>query len=174
MLHLLNKMAVDFTWLAQGMPLFGFFLVFFIMYAILAKSKILGEGIINIFVSAIFAIVFITFSPGIEYVQVILPWFSILIIALFLLLVIVGLSQKDMDKFMVPWLAWIFIIFLTIIIIFAGVVVFSPVLLPGQSDSGGNSFLISVKNFIYGEKFLGAALLLILAAVTSWILLKKK
>jgi len=169
-------MAVDFTWLSQGMPLFGFFLVFFIMYAILAKTKILGEGFINIFVSAIFAIVFITFSPGIEYVQVVLPWFSILIIALFLLLVIVGFSQKDMSKFMAPWLAWVFIIFLAVIIISAGIVVFNPSLspyLPGQSDTGGNAFLISVKNFVYGEKFLGAALLLILAAITSWILLKK-
>ncbi len=170
-------MALDYTWLSQGMPLFGFFLVFFIMYAILAKTKILGEGFINIFVSAIFAIVFITFSPGIEYVQVILPWFSILIIALFLLLLIVGFSQKDMSKFMAPWLAWVFIAFLAIIIISAALVVFNPMFgpyLPGQSDSGGNAFLISVKNFIYSQKFLGAVLLLVLAAITSWILLKKK
>jgi len=170
-------MAVDLTWFSWGMPIFGFFLVFFVMYAILAKSKILGEGIINIFVSAIFAVVFVNFSPGVEYVQVILPWFSILLIALFLLLVIVGFSQKDMSKFMAPWLAWVFIAFLVIIIIISAIVVFNPVLnpyLPGQPDSGGNNFLISVKNFVYSEKFLGAVLLLVLAAITSWVLLKKK
>lgn len=78
---------------------------------------------------------------------------------------------------MAPWLAWVFIAFLVIIIIISAIVVFNPVLnpyLPGQPDSGGNNFLISVKNFVYSEKFLGAVLLLVLAAITSWVLLKKK
>ena len=169
--------TIDYSWLNYFMPIFGFLFVFVVMYAVLAKTKLLGEGqFTNSFVSFIFAIIFVSFSPGIDFVETVIPWFVILFIALFLVMIIVGLSQKKVDDFMKPWMAWVFIVLLAIVFLISAMVVFNPVLgpyLPGQSDVGGEAFLISVKHFLYSERFLGALLLLGIAAVTAWILTKK-
>ena len=171
-------MALDFSWLGYYMSFFGFMLVFLVMYSILAKTKILGDSsFMNFFVSFIFAIIFVAFSPGIDYVQTVLPWFSILIICLFMVLILIGFSQKKMDDFMKPWLAWVAIVILVIIFLISAIVVFNPVIkpyLPGQSSASGDTFLLVVVGFIYSEKFLGAVLLIIIAAATSWIIAKGK
>jgi len=157
-------MALDLSWLSYYMSIFGFILVFVVMYAILIKTKILGENsFINAFVSFIFAIIFISFSPGVDYIGTVVPWFAILLICLFLVMVIVGLSQKKMEDFMKPWIAWVFIILLIVIFLASAFVVFNPFF-------EAHPF---VKDFVVGERFLGAALLLVIAAITSWILTKK-
>ena len=89
---------------------------------------------------------------------------------------IIGFSQKKMDDMMKPGLAWAFIVLLAVVFLISAIVVFNPVLepyLPGQPDTGGDAFLLSIKHFIYSQKFVGAALLLIIAAVASWIITKK-
>ncbi|MEK6890582.1 MAG: hypothetical protein AABX03_00425 [Nanoarchaeota archaeon] len=169
-------MALDVSGLSYFMSIFGFLFVFLVMYAILVKTNILGESpFINSFVSFVFAIIFVVFSPAVKYVQTIVPWVAILVICLFFVLVIVGFSQKDMSSFMKPGLAWVFIILLAIIFLVSAIVVFNPFLkpyLPGSSG-GGDPFLLSIKNFAYSDKVLGAVLLLIIAALTSWFITKK-
>ncbi len=170
-------MPIDVSWLGFYMPIFGFLFVFVVMLAILLKTEILGDNVFtNSFVSFIFAIIFITFSPGIDFVSTIVPWFAILIIALFFVLMIVGFSQKDVDDFMKPWLAWVFIVLLIVVFLISAIVVFHPVLepyLPGTVDDGGNDFLNSVADFFYGEQFLGGLLLLVVAVAASWLIGKK-
>jgi purine-cytosine permease-like protein len=169
--------AIDVSWLNFYIPIFGFLFVFVVMFAILIKTKVLGDNpFTNSIVSFVFAIIFITFSPGIDLVEMILPWFVILMISLFFVLLIVAFSQKDMDKFMKPGLAWFFIGVLAIIFLVSSIIVFNPFLspyLPGSDDSGGNESLLAIKNFIYGEKFLGAFLLLAIAVAVSWLITKK-
>jgi hypothetical protein len=168
-------MALDVSWLNFYMPVFGFFFVFVVMFAILLKTKILGDNAFtNSFVSFIFAIIFITFSPGIDLFATILPWFVILVVVLFFVLIIIGFSQKEMDSFMKPWLGWVFIIALMVVFLISAVVVFNPVLqpyFPGQPAEGN---LENVKNFFYGEQFLGGALLLVIAVAASWLIARKK
>src|SRR3990167_1100291 len=108
--------TIDYSWLNYFMPIFGFLFVFVVMYAILIKTKILGEGeFVNAFVSFIFAIIFVSFAPGVEYVKTVVQWIAILIICLFLVLVIAGLSQKKLDDFLKPGLGWFFIGLLAIV-----------------------------------------------------------
>ena len=145
----------DIAWLGYYLPIFGFLLVFTVMFAILAKTKILGDSAgTNLIVSFIFAIIFVSFSPGVRYVGTIVPWFVILILALFFVLMIAGLSQKELDKFMNPKLAWAFIGILIIIFLWSAIVVFNPFLQPGINQ--------------YSEHFTGAAILLVVAALASW------
>ena len=81
------------------------------MYAILAKTKLLGESnFVNLFLSFIFATIFVTFSPGVDYVTTITPWFVILIISLLFVMMIIGFSQKEIDKMMKPGFSWFFIV----------------------------------------------------------------
>lgn len=170
-------MALDVSGLAYFMNIFGFLLVFLVVYAILFKTKILGESpFVNSFTSFIFAIIFVVFAPGVEYVQTIIPWVAILIICLFCVLLIAGLAQKDLDKFMKPGLAWAFIVPLIIVFLVSAIIVFNPLLtpyLPGSSGSGGNSSLLFFKDWVYSDKVLGAILLLIVAAAASWVITRK-
>ncbi|HRZ85863.1 MAG TPA: hypothetical protein P5277_03720 [Candidatus Paceibacterota bacterium] len=160
---------LDFSWLSYYMAIFGFLFVFTVMYAILTKTKILGENAFsNALVSFVIAIIFITFSPGVEYIGTFMPWFSILVICVFCVLVIIGFSQKEMDKFMKPWFAWVGIIILIFIFVLSAIKVFNPILgpyLPGGDKAMG---------FFYSEKFLGGAILLIIAAAAAWVLTKKR
>ena len=173
-----NKMSavIDFSWLNYYIPIFGFLFVFVVMYAILIKTEVLGKNAFtNSLVSFVFAIIFITFSPGVQLVEMVLPWFIVLIIALFFVLIIVGFSQKDVDKFMSPGLAWFFIIALAIVFLVSSIIVFNPFLspyLPGESTEGGNEVLLAITSFVYSERFLGAFLLLAIAVVTSWVITK--
>ena len=170
---------VDVSWLNFYMPIFGFLFVFVVMLAILMKTKVLGENqFVNLIVSFIFAIIFVTFAPGVDFVTTIIPWFVILIITLFFVLMLIGFSQKDVDAMMKPWLAWVFIGALAIVFLVSAMVVFGSAFdgwLPGQADpKDANSFLISMKNFFYGEQFLGALILFIVTVVASWLITKKK
>src|SRR3989338_6641222 len=107
---------LDFSWLVYFMGVFGFFFISVVIYAVLSKTELLGDNKpVNLFVAFVFAIIFITFSPGVEYVGAIVPWFVILFIVLFMLMVLVALSQKEVDKFMKPWVAWVFVAILVII-----------------------------------------------------------
>ena len=152
----------DVSWLAYYMPIFGFLLVFTVMYAILAKTKILGEAMgTNLIVSFIFAIIFVSFAPGVRYVQTVLPWFVVLIISLFFFLLIVGFSQKDVDAFMKPAVSWAVIGLLAVVFLWSAIVVFNPFLQP------------YIDRFTYDDRISGAVLLLAIAAAASWIMTRK-
>lgn len=152
----------DVSWLSYYMPIFGFLFVFTVIYGVLAKTNILGDsGFINLLISFVFGIVFITFAPGVDFLQTIIPGFVILIISLFFLLMIVGFSQKDVDKFMSPKIAWAFIGLLVVLFLWSAIVVFNPVLQP------------LIDNILYSERLSGAALLLVIAAAASWVLTRK-
>ena len=152
----------DVSWLAYYMPVFGFLFVFTVIYAVLSKTEILGgKALTNLIVSFTFGIIFITFAPGVAYVQTIVPWFVILMLSLFFLMMIVGFSQEDMSKFMKPSLAWAFIGLLVIIFLWSAIVVFNPFLQP------------YINNFLYSERLYGAVLLALVALAASWVLTRK-
>lgn len=157
------KMAIfDISWLAYYMPIFGFLFVFTVMYAVLSKTQVLGESpFVNLMVSFIFGIIFITFSPGVVYVQTVVPWFVILILSLFFLMMIVGFSQKDASEFMKPSIAWAFIGLLVVIFLWSAIIVFNPFLQP------------YIDKFLYSERLYGAVLLGLVAAAASWIITRK-
>ena len=169
--------VLDFSWLSYFLAIFGFLLVFVVVYAILTKTKILGENaFVNSITAFILAIIFITFSPGVQYIGAITPWFAILVVSLFFFLIIVGFSQKEIDKFMKPGITWVFIVILLIIFLISAIKVFNPVLgpyLPGASGDGADPILLKVAKFAYSDRFLGGVLLLIIALIVSWIITKK-
>ncbi len=152
----------DLNWLSYYMPIFGFIFVFTIIYAVLAKTKVLGESeFTNLLISFIFGIIFVSFTPGVIYVQTIVPWFVVLLISLLFFLMIVTFSQKEVDNFMKPGVSWLFIGILAVIFLWSAIIVFNPFLQP------------YVNRIFYSERIMGAILLLIVAGVASWILTRK-
>lgn len=165
-------MAIDVSWIGEGMPFFAFALVFIIAYAILAKTKILGEGKwINAILSLIFSVIFISFSSVREYLINVTLWFTVLITIVFFFLLTIVFIIKEPDKFMKP-LAIVFIILLSLITIIAIFYTFpsTQAYLPGQSESGANSFLLSFKHFILEERVLSGLLLLVTAIIVGFII----
>lgn len=170
-------MALDVSALTYLMPVFGFILVFVIVFAILKKTEILGDNaFIDSLVSFIMAIIFVSVSPVRQYIEAVIPWIGVLVVSLFFVLIIIGFSQKKMEDMLKPSLAWVFIILLILIFLIAALNVFAPVFepyLPGTSGTGGDTFLLQVKDFLFSERFLGALLLLVVAAIVSWWITKK-
>ncbi|MCX6748128.1 MAG: hypothetical protein NT076_00840 [Candidatus Pacearchaeota archaeon] len=158
-------MAMDISGLSFFMPLFGFLLVFTIMLALLLKTKLLGENkFVNIVISFIIAIIFATMTNVREYVQNVTPWFVVLVIALFFILIIVGLYTPKVADVVKPGFVWIFIIALILVFLIAAVTVFS-------SFSGIWS---DVTNFVTNEaRIAGAIILLIIAVIAAWVITKK-
>ncbi len=153
-------MAIDISGLSYFMPIFGFLFVFVIVYALLSKTELLGDNkFINLLISFIIAVIFSTLGSMQEYVQTVTPWFVVLVIALFFILIIIGLSQQKISEVMKPGFVWVFIILLILVFLISAIKVFS--------------IWQPIKEFVTMEgSIAGAIILLIIAAITAWVLTK--
>jgi hypothetical protein len=168
-------MAIEITGINYFMPLFSFFFVFIIVYAILAKTSILGESkFFNFLVSFIMAIIFMSFSSIELYVRNIIPWFVVLLIIVFLVLLIAAFSTKDIDKIMTNKFAWAVIAILIIIFFIVAVQVFNPVFHPDKIIASGNSNAGSqIVDFFVNSKYTGSILLIVITAIVAWVISRK-
>ena len=168
-------MAIDISGIYFFMPVFSFLFVFLIVYAILAKTKILGDStFVNFLVSFIMAIIFMSFSSLDLYVKTIIPWFIVLFISVFLVLLIAGLSTKELDKIMTKGFAWIVIIILLIIFLISAIKVFNPVFHPDLIiTSGEGTSLVEQISYASGGRVFGTILLIVIAVIVSWVLTRK-
>jgi len=155
-------MAIDISGLSYFMPIFGFLFVFVIVYALLSKIELLGDNkFINLLISFIIAVIFSTLGSMQEYVQTVTPWpwFVVLVIALFFILIIIGLSQQKISEVMKPGFVWVFIILLILVFLISAIKVFS--------------IWQPLKEFVTMEgSIAGAIILLVIAAITAWVLTK--
>lgn len=167
-------MPLNFTWLSEGLPIFGFILIFLIAYATLARTKILGEAkSINAIVSFILSIIFISFSSVRSYVINVTPWFAVLFtISFFFLMIIFFIFREEKWEIFTKPFAIVMIILFSLVLIAAIFYTFpgSQAYLPGQSEAGANDFLLNIKHFILGEEFLSGLLLLVIAIIVGFII----
>ncbi len=171
-------MTIDLSGLSFFMPVVSFLFVFVVIYALLAKTKIIGESNwIHLLISFIVAIVFISFSSMELFVRTVIPWFAVLIIVLFLVLLLGLFSSKDW----VPqsWLGWVFIGLLGLIFLISAIKVFNPIfhpdlILTSGAEGYGNSFGEQITDFFTSSKVAGSLLLVVVAVVVSWVLTKAK
>lgn len=169
-------MVLDITGIYFFMPVFSFLFVFVVVYAVLARTKVLGDQRINLLVSFIIGIIFMNFSSLDLYVRTILPWFVVLLVCLFLVLVIIGFSTKDVEKMTTPGFAWIVVAILVVIFLIAAIRVFNPMFHPElgitSAGDGQPGVLVQIRN-MFDSQVTGSVLLLILGLVVAWILTKK-
>ena len=165
-------MVMDVSWISEGMPIFAFVLIFVMAYAILAKTKVLGESkAINGILSFIFAVIFISFSSVRDYLINVTIWFTVILTIVFFFLLIIVFVIKEPESFMKP-LAIVFIILLVLVMIIAIFYTFpsTHAYLPGQNEAGADGFLLSIKHFLLEERFLNGAFLLIIAIIVGFII----
>ena len=108
-------MAADVSSFVYFAPVLVFLVVFAIMVALLHKTKLLGENMyLQIFFSFVIATIFITASSVKQLVLNVIPWFAVLLIALFLIMALLGFMGKtDIGKS--RGLSWVFIILLILV-----------------------------------------------------------
>jgi len=169
-------MAIDVSAFNYFMPLFGFLLVFVVSYALLTKAKFLGENkFIIILVSFILAIIFVTVSSARQIVLKIVPWFAVLAVLILLIALIIAISQQKIDAIMKPGVAWAFIAVLIVMFIIAAIIVFTPILAPvWEEQPDASPTLVAIKQFITSQNVLGAILVLVVAAITAWVITRKE
>ena len=169
-------MAADVSAFVYFLPILAFLIVFAIMLAVLNKTKLLGENIyVQLFFSFVIATIFVTATSVRQLVLNVLPWFAVLIIALFLLMVLIGFIGKT-DFTVGKGAGWVFVILLIIIFLVSGIKVFSGTIgpyIPGSPTAGtGDPTLTNFFGWLYSPQVAGAFLLIIVAALVSWVLVK--
>ena len=158
-------LAIDLSGLGTFMPVFGFILVFTVVYALLGKTKVLGEQkFVHIFVSFCIAIVFLISANAIEYVKVTTPIFAAFIVSLLFIMLLVGMFKKPEEFFQGKGFAIFLIIILLIIFVFSAIFVFAPII---------NQYMSGPKNFLLQPQILGVLILIGVTAFTAWLLSKK-
>ncbi len=102
------------------LPIASFLLVFIVVYAILKKTKILGDAeIVNLLISFIFAIFFIVEIQLVDFIALTTSWVTVIILLVFLFLILIAFlpSEKPFDFLIkATWLKWLIVI--TLIILF--------------------------------------------------------
>jgi hypothetical protein len=156
-------MELDIAGLLYFMPIFTFLFVFVVVYALLNKVKeTLGTNdFVNALIGFLVSTVFISVSSMRLYLETIVPWFAILVIALFFILAIVGFSQQKIEGIVSKNFIIGVVVVLIGIFLIAGVKVFSSILSP---------LFYKIKN---DDRLFGGILIFLVAALTSWLLTKK-
>jgi hypothetical protein len=168
-------MAIDISGIFFFIPVFSFLFVFLIVWSILVKTKILGDApFVNLFVSLIMAVIFMSFSALDLYVRTVIPWFIVLFVCVFLVLLLGGLASKDVMKMMGSGLGWISIVILIVIFLVAAIKVFNPVFHPDLIITSGEgiSLVQQIRYSADGAVF-GSFFLVLIAALVAWVLTKK-
>jgi hypothetical protein len=168
-------MALNISGLLFFMPVFSFLFVFLIIFALLTKTKIIGESkFVLVLISFIISIIFMSFSSAELYIRTILPWFVVLMVIVFLVLMIAMFSTKAWDKIFTPAFAWVIVGILILMFLIAAIYVFNPVLHSdlGVTSGQGTSMIEQIRTYLDGG-VAGSILLLIVAIVVAWIITKK-
>lgn len=168
-------MAVEIAGISYFAPLLAFLIVFVVVFALLNKTKLLGEEkFVQLFVSFLIATIFVSAAGVRDYVLTITPWFAVLVISLFFVLFIMGFVGKQAD-FMQRGVGVAAIIVLVVIFLVSGFVVFSGAILPYLFEGGDNPLInYFIGQGIYNSRVFGALLLLVISALVSWVLVREK
>lgn len=147
------------------MPIFAFLLVFIVIYALLVKTKVLGESsAVMLFISFILSSFFIVETSLVEFVEFSSAWFSAFIVGLFFLIVILAfIPGIDLGDFFGKnnWFAWVLLVLVVVFFITSSAYVFNWVFNWGM-----------LWNWFSSDWF-GMILLIVIALVVSFVLTKK-
>lgn len=172
--------AVDLSGVTFLAPILAFLIVIIIMFALLKKSEILGENDwINVFISLFVGAIFVGINSVRELVLNVIPWFAVLLVAIFVIMALLGLMGKT-DDVLGKGLGWFFVIVMLGIFVISGIKVFSESIvpyLPGPFfgvGSGVDEQLLFFFSWLYSPEVFGAVALIISAIAVSFVLIKGK
>lgn len=168
-------MAIDISGIFVFMPIFSFLFVFLITYSILFTTKILGDNnFINALIGFIMAIIFLSFASLDFYVRTIVPWFVVLIVCVFLVLMLFGFATNKLDWIRTKGFGFALVGILLLIFLIAAIRVFNPVFHPDLILTTGEHTSLMRQIFNPGnDRTLGTVLLVVVAAAVAYVITKK-
>ena len=156
---------IDLSAISYFNPIFSFVLLFVIVFAILQKSKILGDSKpIQVIVGLVLSLMFISVVEVRGYVESVTPWFAVLVVALFFVIFLAALGLGKTDAIAKPWLIWVFIAILAIAFIYQGY---------HSLDVASNGDYISIKHWIQDDEVSGALWLVVFGGIATFVVTRK-
>lgn len=161
---------LDIGILNYFVPIFIFILVFVIVYAVLLKTHLLGEnkGLISL-ASFVVALLFVITQAATEFIQLVTPWFVVLIIVtMCFLLIFMFLGVKpEAIAGAVTSESYVWLIMIVLIVLLG--LALTKVLGPGiaaitQEGTEESGFMSSVGSIIFHPKILGIIFILLVAS----------
>ncbi len=146
-------------------PVFLMILVYAVIYATLTKTKILGDSVnINAFIAAALTVLFAVMPGAMEFITVIAPWFVVMVIVAFSVLLVFmfgGVKADKVEKLFENSSVYWTIIILSIIILVGGfTVVYGPFFVGGAP--GGEGPGASIHKAIFNVKVITTVIVLII------------
>ena len=155
----------DISGIAYFLPVLSFLLVFLIVYVFLWKTEIAGEHwFMQTLLSFIVATIFVSAVSARDFVLSIVPWFAILVVVMFLVLLFTGFIGDDM-KGMRKGIGIGIMVIMLILFVIAAIFAFQPYY-------RGNPFFLGIKNWASQSRVFGAILLILVSIIVSWVLAK--
>lgn len=168
---------IDITGVNYFLPLLSFLVVLIFIYFILHKVKLIENKFFEFLVAFIMGVIFVSAVGPQSYILVIIPWFAILIVAVFLMAVLTGFLGGDVQKMAAKPVGIVFIVLLVLAFVVSFIFVFSSYFspyLPWNSGAGGNPDVLMVTDWLKSPRVAGSILLIAVGAVVGWILVKMK
>ncbi len=155
---------IDLSGIATFIPVFGFLLVFTVIYALLGKTKALGENkFVHILVSFVVAIIFLVSANAIKYVEIVTPWVAAFVVSLLFIVLIVGLIKGNIEEFFSKKFGWFLVVVLILIFVSSAIYIFGDVI--GK--------YITPKEILASPQIIGIVILLAVTVFASWLLTRK-
>jgi len=156
-------------------PILAFLIVALVTFAVLRKAKILGGFVyVDAFAALIVGLIFVSVQGVYELVLGVIPWFAVLLIGLFLILVLMGFIGK-VDMIGVG-VGWAFIVLMVAVFLIVGFNIFAGNIvpyLPGPFFGiGGDPQMLWALDWLYSPAIAGGILLLVFGGAVSWMLIK--
>jgi|SRR3989344_2212104 len=157
---------LDLGLLGYIAPIFSFILVFAVLYAILAKTKVLGDNnLINSVIPLVVSLLLLLMPGAIEFINFITPWFVVLVIVGFVIALVflfLGADQGTLKSWAHnPTVYWTILVFMMIILVAGLVHVFGNFF--GQPTAGAQGIGGEVQFSIFNPKILATIFVLIIA-----------
>ena len=156
-------------------PILAFLVVVIVLTAVLQKSKVLGDNVwVSVFISLFVSAIFVTVTSVRGLLLTVIPWFAVLLIAVFFILVLTTFVSEDgVPK---AFLVWLFIIVMVLVFLFAGINIYAGSIgsyVPGPFYGlDADPDLLIFFDWFYSPPVIGAFWLIVAAVVVGWVLIK--
>lgn len=161
---------LDIGILDHFIPIFIFLFIFVVVYALLLKTKMLGtnKGLIGL-TSFVIAMLFIVTQAATEFIQLITPWFVVLIVVsmcFLLIFMFLGIKPEAIAGAIgTESTVWTILIILLVLLGLALTKVIGPgIAAVTQEEAEDKAFMGKIGSIIFHPKILGVLFILLIAS----------
>lgn len=157
-------MVLSLAAISTIMPVISFLFIFIFVYALLVKTKVLGENnMVSLFLSLIIASFFIVNVNLVEFTQMNISWFIVFIVCLFMILLMLSFVGPQATEFFTKNNT------------VAGVLVAAVIILFAVSASYTFNWAINFEliQSWFDKDWFGMVILVVVAGIVSFVLTKK-